>query len=218
MMEKLAQAGEGGGRTPFNYIYHYVQSWGVRSSWEGRYTPPISTLPLYVLCAHYFALNKSNAEFDPYLVALGEHTTRVTSNVSHKLVKQTSLERTGYEPIWWDGPWIFLFRLLPSSVCSPALTLQNNHCKKSILLHNFCNRPIENWQGPNCKTIAATYNVEKRWYLYNIKISLKNSQFWILWTFFYSFLYHHQLYRFIDLSVYRLLASLKYWSLLAAII
>jgi hypothetical protein len=28
---------------------HLVQSCGVRSSWEGRYTPPISTLPLYVL-------------------------------------------------------------------------------------------------------------------------------------------------------------------------
>ncbi len=25
-------------------------SWGVRSSWEGRYTPPISPLPLCVLC------------------------------------------------------------------------------------------------------------------------------------------------------------------------
>jgi hypothetical protein len=35
--------------TPFHYIYHHVQSWCVRSSWEGRYTRPISTLPLYVL-------------------------------------------------------------------------------------------------------------------------------------------------------------------------
>jgi hypothetical protein len=25
--------------TPFHYIYHRVQSWGVRSIWEGRYTP-----------------------------------------------------------------------------------------------------------------------------------------------------------------------------------
>ncbi len=47
MMETLAQAGEGGGctPTPFHCIYHHVQSCGVRSSWEGRYTPPISTLP-----------------------------------------------------------------------------------------------------------------------------------------------------------------------------
>jgi hypothetical protein len=53
MMEKSAQPGEGGGCTPnyFHYIYHYVQSYGVCSSWEDRYTPPISTLPLYVLCA-----------------------------------------------------------------------------------------------------------------------------------------------------------------------
>ncbi len=30
--------------TPFHYIYHHIQSCGVRSSWEDRYTPPISTL------------------------------------------------------------------------------------------------------------------------------------------------------------------------------
>jgi hypothetical protein len=37
--------------TLFHYIYHHVQSCGVRSSGGGGYTPPISTLPLYVLCA-----------------------------------------------------------------------------------------------------------------------------------------------------------------------
>ncbi len=44
MMEKLAQAGEGGGctPTPLHSIYHHVQSF--------RYTPPISSLPLFVLC------------------------------------------------------------------------------------------------------------------------------------------------------------------------
>ncbi len=37
MMEKLAQADEGGGYTPapFHSIYHHVQSFSVRSSWEG---------------------------------------------------------------------------------------------------------------------------------------------------------------------------------------
>jgi hypothetical protein len=51
MMEKSAQTGEGGGSTstPFHYVYHHVQSCGF-SSWEGRYTLPISTLPQYVLC------------------------------------------------------------------------------------------------------------------------------------------------------------------------
>jgi hypothetical protein len=46
-MEKLALAGEGEGctSTPFHSIYRLVQSCGVRSSWEGRHTPPISTLP-----------------------------------------------------------------------------------------------------------------------------------------------------------------------------
>jgi len=36
--------------TPFHYIYHHVQGCSVRSSWEGRYTPPTSALPLYELC------------------------------------------------------------------------------------------------------------------------------------------------------------------------
>ncbi len=55
MMEKLAQPGEGGGGctpTPFHYIYHHVLSCSVRYSCEGRYTPPISTLSLYVLCGN----------------------------------------------------------------------------------------------------------------------------------------------------------------------
>ncbi len=52
MMEKAAWAGEGRGCTPnpFHSNYHHIQSCSERSSWEGRYTPPISSLPLYVLC------------------------------------------------------------------------------------------------------------------------------------------------------------------------
>jgi hypothetical protein len=44
MMEKLARAGEGGGCTPspLRSIYHHVQSF--------RYIPPISSLPLFLLC------------------------------------------------------------------------------------------------------------------------------------------------------------------------
>ncbi len=55
MMEKLAQAGEGGGCTPipFHYIYHHIQSCSVSSSWVGRYTHPISSLQIYVLCGPY---------------------------------------------------------------------------------------------------------------------------------------------------------------------
>jgi hypothetical protein len=50
MMEKLAQAVEGGvcTSTPYHHIYHHVQSCSV--SGEGIYTPYISSLPLYVLC------------------------------------------------------------------------------------------------------------------------------------------------------------------------
>jgi hypothetical protein len=49
MMVKSAQPGVGGGRTPslFHSIYHHEQNSG--ASCEGRYTPPISHLPLYVL-------------------------------------------------------------------------------------------------------------------------------------------------------------------------
>ncbi len=50
MMEKLAKPGEGGRctPTPFHCIYHHVESCGVCFSWEGRYTPSISALSLYV--------------------------------------------------------------------------------------------------------------------------------------------------------------------------
>jgi hypothetical protein len=55
-MEKSAQPGEGGGTpTPFHYFNISTITYKVvvvRSSWEGRYTPPISTLPLYVLCGY----------------------------------------------------------------------------------------------------------------------------------------------------------------------
>ncbi len=60
MMEKLSQAGQGGGSTPthFYYIYHHIQSCGVRSNWEGRYILPISlqysTPPLYALRGFFF--------------------------------------------------------------------------------------------------------------------------------------------------------------------
>jgi hypothetical protein len=52
MMEKLAHAGEGGGCTPnpLHYSYHHVQSCSVRSSGVGKYTYPVSSLPIYVLC------------------------------------------------------------------------------------------------------------------------------------------------------------------------
>ncbi len=45
MMVNSAQPGKGG--LPLSH-YHHKQS-GIRSSWEGRYTPPISPLPLSVL-------------------------------------------------------------------------------------------------------------------------------------------------------------------------
>ncbi len=56
MVKPAQQPGEGGpvGCTPspFHSIYHHEQSCGVRFSWEGRYTPPISPLTLYVICGY----------------------------------------------------------------------------------------------------------------------------------------------------------------------
>ncbi len=49
---KSAQPDEDGGCTPspFHSIYYHEQNCGVRSNWEGRYTPPISPLSLYAIC------------------------------------------------------------------------------------------------------------------------------------------------------------------------
>ncbi len=38
------------GCTPTPFHYHHAQSCGVPFRWEGRYTPNISVVPLYVLC------------------------------------------------------------------------------------------------------------------------------------------------------------------------
>ncbi len=56
MMEKLAQSGEGGGvhDHPLS-LYHHVHSCAVRSSWDGRYTPIISTL---LLCMYAVKQNR----------------------------------------------------------------------------------------------------------------------------------------------------------------
>ncbi len=55
MIEKSAHSGEGGDARPPPFtpylLYHHEQSCGVRSSWEGRYTPLISHPPLYVICS-----------------------------------------------------------------------------------------------------------------------------------------------------------------------
>ncbi len=73
IMEKSAQPSEGGGvyaPPPFHCIYHHKQSCGVRSSWEGRYTPPFSSLPLHVLCGpgqcHCALLPGTGKIFRPY--------------------------------------------------------------------------------------------------------------------------------------------------------
>ncbi len=59
LMEKLAQAAWCGWRCtpiPFHYIYHHMQSCGICSSWEGRYTTPISTLYPYLYSVVYTVL------------------------------------------------------------------------------------------------------------------------------------------------------------------
>ncbi len=47
-IKSACYVGVHGTPSPFHSIYHHKQSYCVRSSWEGRYTPLISPLPLYV--------------------------------------------------------------------------------------------------------------------------------------------------------------------------
>jgi hypothetical protein len=68
MMEKLAQAGEGGGPgvlayTPFiisTIMYKYVV---YTPAERGRYTPSISILPLYVLCGSIAQIRTPSIQF-----------------------------------------------------------------------------------------------------------------------------------------------------------
>ncbi len=48
--------------TPFHSIYHHVQSCGVRSSWEGRYTPPIYILHMYSAASSNLNLNAHSSQ------------------------------------------------------------------------------------------------------------------------------------------------------------
>ncbi len=68
--------------SPFHYIYHHVHSCSVRSSWEGRYTPPISSLPV---CTLWFR------QPDTKIWALTNH---------NKKLFRSYLAR--YRATWWD--------------------------------------------------------------------------------------------------------------------
>jgi hypothetical protein len=53
MRVKSALASDGGGCTPIPFTIStitYKESCSLRSSWEGGYTPPISSLPLQIIC------------------------------------------------------------------------------------------------------------------------------------------------------------------------
>jgi hypothetical protein len=94
MMENIAQAGDvrvGGAPTPFHYIYHHVQSCTVLSSWRGRYTPPISSLPLSALWnqQHNFKL-----EFNIFTWKLSSRLSKLSLNPSSTMpVVRTRLRR-----------------------------------------------------------------------------------------------------------------------------
>ncbi len=105
MMEKSALAGEDWCTpTPFHSSYHHLQSCSVRSSWEGGYTPSISSLPLYVLCGLIHVLTGcqmiwliDDLTFDPSMfrgdlsmkawwmsaVPATVHSSDLLSNMSH---------------------------------------------------------------------------------------------------------------------------------------
>jgi hypothetical protein len=73
MKEKLAQLVRVGGARPPRY--HHLQSCSVRFSWEGRYTPTISSLLLYVLCEPH-NWNRTSSS----LMGCGTLVTKVGTN------------------------------------------------------------------------------------------------------------------------------------------
>ncbi len=93
---KSAQAGEGWWvhctPTPFHSIYHHLQSCSVRSSWEGRHTPTISSLPLYVVCdTHRPSQYKSLPPGRSPPAKLGRMTCWISSLVSSSVFRFTAL-------------------------------------------------------------------------------------------------------------------------------
>ncbi len=91
----------------FHYIYHNVQSCGVCSSWERRYTLPISTLSLYVLCG------------------FGCQAFYMRDTVDHRMTKRWSKGFLGCLKIWaWGSNLSYLLCKWKSIIkSSPPLRL-----------------------------------------------------------------------------------------------
>ncbi len=92
----------GGGCTasPFHSIYHHEQSCGARSSWQGRYTPPISPLPslwfhqFLILCVSW-PFSHSNCEATSRLLSEERMNSRLWFSAYVSLLSTQAIE--GYQ-------------------------------------------------------------------------------------------------------------------------
>jgi hypothetical protein len=99
----------------FPFIYHHKQIYGVHSSREGRYIPPISPLPLYILCGIASELEsicwrndlklmqewvtRSNGLFSVFIFLLGQGYTIHTQESSRVIhITQPFLQQLPMSP------------------------------------------------------------------------------------------------------------------------
>ncbi len=142
---KISPAWWGGGCTPspFHTIYHHEQSCGVGSSWEDRYTPPISTLPLYVLCGDGLQCEQIFCYLEPseglILLAIKFHTKYISKIYTFREYKYMLYSLLGF--ISWLNLSIAnlqLFVALFWTVFFSFCDLGSRECSNSC--HNFCGR------------------------------------------------------------------------------
>jgi hypothetical protein len=93
-------------------IYHHKQSSGVRFCWEGRYTPPTSPLPLYVLCGQN---NPQNRARDRALRGEGKGKGREGRGGDSEYWMM--YRGTGFLAVVWFGSSPIPSPLLPSASC-----------------------------------------------------------------------------------------------------
>ncbi len=75
--------------SPFHSIYHHEQSCRVHSSWEGRYTPPISPLPL-----HMYSVGKTSS------------IPRLGCTFFNRRCKKIGFPSTHYKRRHWKGWYV----------------------------------------------------------------------------------------------------------------
>jgi hypothetical protein len=147
MKKKSAQPGEGGMCTLhplFHYIYHHILYNVVvytPAAWEGRYTPFMSTTPLYLLCVQSYRTTCKRGTYP-----MGSHTVD-TQGLAYQLDRMqiTNSSREVRMPVQWAG--LYCVRIMQKCTNGYILWFSDStvQAARNSLDHRY--RYLEQQQG-----------------------------------------------------------------------